>query len=466
MRPVKKPLLLALLLCSSFPIFAAPPLPSGLNPNDNKPKLPTSLSNTPPALPKGLNATPPKKTLEDSSDEAFISVNGFLDIRGGIRTQNDPHQEEFSLGETRLQLELQKELDWFNINVTADFIYDAIAPTHDVHFRTGSGWIDLREANISFSPFSFVDVKIGRQTLTWGTGDLIFINDLFPKDWQAFFTGRDVEYLKAPSDALKASFFSDYFNVDLVFTPRFNPDRFIKGHRLSYYNQQAAQIAGQNAIVATNRPDSAEWAIRLYKTFDVNEIAVYAYNGYWKSPAGMDINTRQAIHPDLRTLGASLRRPLLQGIANFEIGYFDSKDDKGGQDPFIDNSEMRFLLGYEQELIKNLSLGMQYYVAWMQDYDGYLKNLPANIAKKEEARHLITARLTWLTHNQNVTWSLFSFYSPSDQDAYFRPKVSYKVTDNWLVEMGGNFFVGEKKSSFLGQFETNNNLYGAVRFSF
>lgn len=464
MMPFKKICLLALAI--SLNANAAPPLPSGLEMEDDRPVLPKGLEQDSPKLPEGLVTETAEKKIADETGEPFLSVNGFWDIRGGIRTANDEHQEDFSLGETRLQLELQKELPWFALNVTADFIYDAIAPTHKVNFQTGKGWIDLREANISFSPFSFVDIKVGRQILTWGTGDLIFINDLFPKDWQAFFSGRDVEYLKAPSDAVKASFFSKYANLDVVFTRRFDADRSITGERLSYYNPQTNQIAGRNAIVQAQRPESAEWALRLYKNLGVNELALYAYNGFWKSPAGNDTAIGFATHPDLRTLGASLRRPLFDGIANLELAYFDSRDDAGGDNPFIRNSEMRFLLGYEQEVVQNLTLGLQYYVEWMQDYDDYLNALPTGSVRRDEVRHLLTSRITWLTHNQNLSWSLFSFYSPSDNDAYFRPKIAYKVTDNWRVELGGNFFVGETESSFFGQFARNNNIYGAVRFSF
>ena len=466
MKHLKKTFFLILLF--GINAQAAPPLPQGLKTDDDKPALPTGLQDSSPKLPVGLGKSNTSKA-EDSAEMdsvPFISVNGFVDVRGGIRTQNDANQDDFSLGETRLQLELQKELPWFTVNVTTDFIYDAIAPTHKVYLQTGKGWIDLREANISFSPFSFVDVKVGRQILTWGTGDLIFINDLFPKDWQAFFSGRDVEYLKAPSDAVKASFFSDYANLDVVFTRQFDADRSISGERLSYFNPQTNSIAGRNAVVQSQRPEAAEWALRLYKNVGVNELALYAYNGFWKSPAGSDINTGLATYPDLRTLGASLRRPLFEGIANIELAYFDSKDDSNGSDPFVRNSEMRFLIGYEQEIVQNLTFGMQYYVEWMQDYDNYLNTLPTGSVQRDEVRHLITNRLTWLTHNQNVSWSLFSFYSPSDNDAYFRPKVSYKVSDNWLVELGGNVFVGEKNNTFFGQFERNNNVYGAIRFSF
>jgi len=49
---------------------------------------------------------------------------------------------------------------------------------------------------------------------------------------------------------------------------------------------------------------------------------------------------------------------------------------------------------------------------------------------RDEARHVLTLRLTQMLMNQNLMFSLFSFYSPSDNDAYFRPIITYKITDH------------------------------------
>ncbi|MEJ2646961.1 MAG: hypothetical protein P8016_00975, partial [Sedimentisphaerales bacterium] len=154
-------------------------------------------------------------------------VHGFYEMRGGFRTQNDPYEKDMSIMENRLQLDLFSYPDWGDIVIRGDAIGDLVEE---------EGKFDLREASIFTRPTDYMDVKVGRQILTWGTGDLIFINDLFPKDWQAFFIGRDIEYLKAPSDAAKVSLFSDAVNVDFVYTPKFDPDRFITGKRISYYN--------------------------------------------------------------------------------------------------------------------------------------------------------------------------------------------------------------------------------------
>jgi hypothetical protein len=83
--------------------------------------------------------------------------------------------------------------------------------------------IDLGEWSQQF------DIKVGQQILTWGTGDYVFLNDLFAKDFQSFFAGRDDDYLKAPSLSLKVSGFFDLANVDFVVTPKFTPDTYING---------------------------------------------------------------------------------------------------------------------------------------------------------------------------------------------------------------------------------------------
>ena len=79
---------------------------------------------------------------------------------------------------------------------------------------------------------------------------------------------------------------------------------------------------------------------------------------------------------------------------------------------------------------------------------------------------MVTLRLTKRLLNQNLKLSLFVYYSPSDRDAHFRPKVHYKISDYWSAEVGGNVFVGRHDHTFFGQFEKNTNAYVGVRWSF
>ena len=131
-----------------------------------------------------------------------------------------------------------------------------------------------------------------------------------------------------------------------------------------------------------------------------------------------------------------------------------------------DVGELRYLAGYEQELMRNLTGGIQYYVENMCDYDAYRRTLPDGMAARDEFRHVLTLRLTQLLMHQNLGLGLFLYWSPSDHDAFVRPKANYKLNDHWIVEIGGNLFIGEDDHTFFGQFERNNNLYAAVRYGF
>ena len=396
---------------------------------------------------------------------ADIETSGFLDARYGIRTQSDPNGDQETLNELRLQIGSTWYHDLFTATVRSDFVYDGVANHHDsIDLETGEGPIDLREANVQFTPVDWMDVKVGRQILTWGTGDLLFINDLFSKDWKSFFAGRDEEYLKAPSDALFVSFFPSWATIDVAYMPRFDADRFIDGERFSYWN--GMNLTGND--LQTDKPDNwfsdDEIAARIYHTFKGMEVAAYGYSGYWKTPMGFDPRSGQNTFPKLNVYGASARGALAGGIVNLEAGYYDSREDRDGNDPFVPNSQTRLLVGYEHELATDLTGSVQYYVEHMMNHDDYRASVVGPAA--DENHHIVTLRLTQMLMNQNLILSLFNYWSPSDQDGYIRPNVSYKLTDNWKIEVNGNFFFGKKNSTFFGQLEDDSNVALAARYSF
>jgi hypothetical protein len=132
----------------------------------------------------------------------------------------------------------------------------------------------------------------------------------------------------------------------------------------------------------------------------------------------------------------------------------------------VPNSQMRYLVGYEQELVKDLTGGIQYYVEQMLDYDAYQDALPAGTPPADEYRQVVTFRLTRMLLQQNVKVGVFVYYSPTDRDVYLRPNANYKIDDHWIAEIGGNVFAGEDDHTFFGQFENDTNVYVSLRYGF
>ena len=456
----------------SPPIYAQdePPLPAGLDDETDPPQ-----EEDEPALPQGLSEEKPGRDMPTEGDAGFLEslpfdLAGFAEGRIGYRTRRDRYEKDMTIGEARFQMDMEKNWTDAVLRLNADLVYDHVTDHHEIRLEKGEGWIDLREANVAFSPVDFADLKIGRQILTWGTGDLLFINDLFPKDWNSFFIGRDEEYLKAPSDALKASLFGEVLNMDVVYTPRFDADRYIDGRRISFWNATQGRLSGRDFPVRADRPDDwfdeDEVALRVYGNVDGYEIALYGHRGFWKSPAGLDAATGRAAFPELSALGASVRGNIARGVGNAEVGYYLSGDDAGGRDPLVRNSELRLLAGYEQEVATDFVAGLQYYLEWMMDHADYARSLPAGMREADEYRHVATVRLTRLFWNQNLELSLFAYFSPSDSDAFARPSILYKVDDHLSVEVGGNVFAGNEEETFFGQFERNSNVFTSLRYSF
>ena len=382
-------------------------------------------------------------------------IGGFVEGGYGGRLQHDTSKNmTATLGEVRGRIEVDYTADQWQVNLKGDALYDDVL---------NKGEWQTRELALVFSPMDRLDIKAGRQVLTWGTGDYVFLNDLFAKDWQSFFSGRDDEYLKAPSDSVKASWFADSFSVDLVWTPEFTPDNTLNGERFSFFSPTAGSNVAPDPAMTSDKPSGDTGSARLATHYQGVEYALYGYKGYWTMPLGID-NQGRLTYPEMNSWGASLRSPLGKGLFNTELAWYDSREDRAGDNPNIPNSQFRWLSGYEQEIAANLTAAFQYYLEWTQDYDQLKTSSPYPQYEVEEYRHLLTARLTWMTMQQKLTWSLFTFWSPSDKDMYLKPSVTYRMDDNWTIATGGNLFYGNEQHTFFGQYEDNSNIWMRVLY--
>lgn len=402
-------------------------------------------------------------SLYSGPPASAFSAHGFLEGAAGMRLVDNPAKaRDATPGEARLQVELSHEGPVISrLHLKTDLIADGVEERGDA---------ELRELYVDLSPVRVLDVRMGRQILTWGTGDLIFINDLFPKDFVSFFIGRSLEYLKVGSDAVKFSLYPAPFSLDLVVVPHFTPSEIPNGERLSFFNPFAGRIAASGESLSTRKPaatpENTELALRIYRTFGSYEGALYGFRGFFKEPVGMDPAGGTLFYPKLSVYGTSAQGPLLGGVAGFEFGYYDSREDRPGTNPLIENASLRYLLGYERELWTDFSVRAQYYLEQMLEHGAYKASLPPGAPEKKEYRHLLFLRLTRLLRYQTVELSLIGFYSPSDEDGMVNPQISYKITDRLSVASGANVFFGKKDFTLFGQLDKDDNLYLRLRASY
>ena len=398
---------------------------------------------------------------EWAAEASGLEWNGFVEGAAGARLGDDPLvNRDATLGELRLRVETAWQPGSFRLTLKADVARDEVE---------GDWTGDVRDLSVSFSPTDALDLSVGRQVQTWGTGDLLFLNDLFPKDFVSFFAGREDEYLKAPGNAVRATWYSDAVNADLVWSPQFEPDVYLDGQRFSFFFPPAGgNVAPEpppDALEPANTFENGEFALRLFKTIKGREYALYAYRGFFKQPTALTANLLPTFAP-LSAYGASLRQPLGVGLVNFETSFYDSRDDRSGDDPFLPNSQLRLLAGYEWEARPNFTVGLQYYLEWTQDHGALIANSPFPELEPDEYRHVITNRLTYRMGRDRYTWSLFTFLSPSDKDFYVRPSFDWRYSDQWTFTAGASLFGGDEPQTFFNQLADASSVYLRVRFNY
>jgi hypothetical protein len=369
---------------------------------------------------------------------------------------------DFVLGEERLRFDLGaagRSGDAILL-IKGDLFHDAIGDRFDV---------DLREAYAGFTKGP-IDLRLGRQIVTWGVGDLVFIGDVFPKDWESFFSGRPLEYLKLGVDGMRALGSFAALNAELLVVPFFEPDALPSPAHFAYWNP-FSQVPNQRTAKPAPRYSNSELAVRLYRQIAGFDASLVAYRGFWRTPSlRLDDpgapTTATRFFPDLSVYGWNAQKSLLEGVLSLEAGYYDSRDDRRGVDPAVPNSQWRFLAGYQRQLQRDLTAGLQVYGELLDEYGAYRRTLPAQAPLQDELRWLLTSRLTQFLRYQTWKLGLFVAYSPSDVDYFLQPEISHRLTDEFGVSLGANVFGGRSDTTFFGQFDRDDDVYLGVRFDF
>ncbi|WP_133511851.1 DUF1302 family protein [Candidatus Thiosymbion oneisti] len=355
--------------------------------------------------------------------------------------------------EQRLQLKTEGDglEDALGYAAKLDLLHDA---------ALGNLELDVRKLHADYNAERFT-VRVGRQVVTWGVADLLFINDTFPKDWVSFFGGLPLEYLKLGSNAVRLDLFPEFSDLELVLAD-FRKDRLPDRDRFV--------LPGPDIPTALDEPSGLEASLRASRHFGSWDAALYFSHTHYRAPALSQEGGRaggqwRGQYPRMNAYGASLSGSLGSGVLSLETGYYDSIEDRDGTRPAIENSQTRFLVGYSRQVAEDTTLGLQAYAEWMHHYDAYRRALPEGFPRRDELRTVATLRFTQFHIHQTLRLGLFAFWGLSEHDGYIIPSVRYTFSDALWGEVGANLFVGDRAGQF-GALGDDDNLYATVRYAF
>ena len=393
---------------------------------------------------------------------AEIETHGFLMGIGSLRTNNTPlttgEKNNWLLGETRLRLDATADSDDGNVGIVGkvDFLADGVDSTADIVIREAYG--EYRA--------DWFEIRAGRQMLTWGVADRLFINDVFPKDWTAFFSGQPLEYMKIGSDMAKVSVFGDTWDAEIALIPITQYDVTPQTDRFVVYSMPG--------VTGTQERDKtisgSEAAIRLHKAFGNVDVALYAFTGFWHQP-DKGLSGSNVIYPRLNSYGFTVQDTLFGGVLSLEGGFYQSVNDTAGTNAFIANSQYRYMVGYEREAMTDVTVGVQAYGEIMGNHSAYFSSASASFtaglgpAPQSEHRKVGTLNIRALWLNQTLTTSVFNMLVAGG-GRMVNPDIHYAVTDEFSINVGGHVFWGGPDSWMLGMMKYDDNVYVNAKWSF
>lgn len=387
---------------------------------------------------------------------AEVTFSGFVQQNTAFNTRAaNPDGRHHKWMEERAQLKLDASDGAWRLRATGDLAWDHLGRQDQS---------ELRELYVDYTASNW-DLRLGRQVITWGLGDLVFVNDVWPKDHEALFSGRPMEYLKRGADAVKLGAYPEFANFELVVAPSFRESRIPDARRFHLYDPMPTVTAR-----GTVKPGQGDVGLRVYRDVGGWDAALYLYNGYQRTPSmrpdSMMAPTRISyFYPRLSVFGVSASGRVGEGVLSLEAARYESREDRSGSDFAVPNSQTRLLAGYQFQPMDDASLGFQYYVERMHDYDAYRAALPAGFPVERRWSHTVTARWTQFFLHQTLRFSVYASHNDSNGDRFLNPEVRYSFTDRVWGAIGANAY-GGKPSGQFGQLAADDNIYLQVRYEF
>ena len=337
---------------------------------------------------------------------------------------------------------------------------------------------ELREAYFQISPLSFMDLKLGRQIMIWGTADSLSVVDVLnPRDNRV--PGLiDVEDARLPLNALKFDFYAGNWNLSAVAIPdiRFgkNPGY---GSEYYFYSIPDNFSAENNILPKEEIPESgtenAEYGVSFQGNFSGWDWMLYHADFYNDQPRvvfapGLEAKSR--VHDRLRLNGTGIS--LVSGSWLWKA---EAAQVSGfrfyGTDQEYERQDLMF--GIEYAGISDASLGFEISRRSYPDFDSILENPPNNADE-----HVVQSAFNYRQDFWNQTLHLNSFAlilgESWNKGTTARISLDYDWFDAFSV--GGGWLVYQKGSdseyssstslAFAKQISRNDRIFLETAYSF
>lgn len=407
--------------------------------------------------------------LLSSSVFADVSTHGYLRNYNGWLTETG--------GQAILQNTLSLEFDGGGSN----FAWSANPYLYQYNSRDSLN-LGIRELYLDYYG-SCYDLRLGHQQIIWGKADGVFITDIIsPKNLEEFLL-RDFDEIRMGLTAVKASFYKNNSQIDLVWVPQFTATQFPEDSSLwalqkpfplepaiDHSAETIAPSLENSEVFARYALMSSLMDIELMGGYAWDDDPSYSLKSLALTADGPEL-TLLPEHHRLGIVGAAFNKPIGGWVLRGEGAFYSGKHlqremnltemqsilESGEPLPEItlEKDYLHYLLGLDFNLL-GIDMSTQFIQEVILSYDESLMN--------DEYENMATFLMRETFFRETLSLELFSYIGLNDGDALLRPKLSYDFGGGLGFDLGANIFLGEE--GMFGQYNDNDMIYSKIRLDF
>ena len=396
----------------------------------------------------------PALAQEESDGGLHMGVKGFIDTYHALRIESP---NDWMASRSRVRGELTVEKGNAGMFVSANAIYNSL-------LKDQSGFF-LREAYLYYGKSS-LDIRAGRQIITWGVADAIRLTDIIsPMDFTEFLT-QDYDDIRIPVNGIRVRYTRPKWSAEAIMIPV-----------SSFYelstdsdNQWAVNLPGvavPYSINLDNMPEkqfrNMEYGGRIGAYLSGVDFNLYALRTWNKMPV-----FRKTIAADgslscdgeyrrMTMLGADLSIPLGKFVVRAEAAeYLGEAQEPVVNADVVTRNSTNALIGVDWYAGNDWQLGLQY-------SHKYISGKMSGISSYKNSG-MATVRISKdLLHN-TLSISNFGYVDVANGGVYNRLYADYALTDQIHAFLGYDFFHADKGQ--FAMYDCNSEVWIKLKYSF
>lgn len=393
-------------------------------------------------------------SAQEEDGRLQAGVKGFIDTYHAIRTASPG---DWMASRSRVRGELTLEKDNAGMFVSANAVHNSL-------LKDQSGFF-LREAYLYYGK-SGVDIRAGRQIVTWGVADAMRITDIIsPMDFTEFLT-QDYDDIRIPVNGIRVRYTRPKWSAEAIVIP------VSSFYELSADNANpwAVSLPGVNvpySINLDNTPEkqfrNMEYGGRIGAYLSGVDFNLYALRTWNKMPVFRKTMTADGSlscdgeYRRMTMLGADLSVPLGKFIVRAEAAeYFGEAQDPVVNADVVTRNSTNALIGVDWYAGNDWQLGLQYSHKYISgDMSGISSCRNAGMATVRISKDLL---------HSTLSLSTFAYVDVANGGVYNRLSADYGLTDQIHALLGYDFFHAEKGQ--FAMYDRNSEVWIKLKYSF